>query len=350
MLRIDRPHPQAHTSKPPPPTTDSLARHKSSIALNLKSPQALSLLKIILKNADVLIEPFRPGVLESLNLDPQKLLADNPRLIVARLTGFRRDGLYVDMAGHDINYLAVSGILSQLGRKGAPPYPPANILADFAGGGLICAFGILAALLSRSKTGEGQVVEANMVDGSAYLGTFMRYAIKTPMWDQPRGENLLDGGCPWYDVYECKDGGYMAVGALEPQFFDELIKGLQVDSTVKATRFDRSTWLSTRDIFRKRFLEKTRHEWEQTFAGKDACCTPVLSQAELEQQGYEHRPAVGLTGSPGLAIPQQQAWKSEALSPGSGGEDVLNAWMGWKRGRDYKVEGGGLVKIEAAKL
>ena len=254
------------------------------------------------------------------------------------------------MAGHDINYLAVSGILSQLGRKGAPPYPPANILADFAGGGLICAFGILAALLSRSQTGEGQVVEANMVDGSAYLGTFMRYAIKTPMWDQPRGENLLDGGCPWYDVYECKDGGYMAVGALEPQFFDELIKGLQVDSTVKATRFDRSTWLSTRDIFRKRFLEKTRHEWEQTFAGKDACCTPVLSQAELEQQGYEQRPAVGLTGSPGLAIPQQQAWESEALSPGSGGEDVLNAWIGWKRGRDYKVEGGGLVKVEAAKL
>ena len=254
------------------------------------------------------------------------------------------------MAGHDINYLAVSGILSQLGRKGAPPYAPANILADFAGGGLMCAFGILAALLSRSQTGKGQVVEANMVDGSAYLGTFMRYAIKTPMWGEPRGENVLDGGCPWYDVYECKDGGYMAVGALEPQFFDELVEGLQVDSTVKATRLDRSIWSSTRDMFRKRFLEKTRHEWEQVFAGKDACCTPVLSQAELEQRGYEQRPAVGLTGSPGLAIPQQHAWSSEGLSPGSGGEEVLNSWMGWKRGRDYKVEGGGLVKVEAAKL
>ena len=172
----------------------------------------------LLKHADVLIEPYRPGVLESLGLNPTGLLASNQRLIIARLTGFRRDGEYANKAGHDINYLAVSGVLSLLGRKGEAPYAPANILADFAGGGLMCAFGILMALFSRTHSGKGQVVESNMVDGSAFLGTLMRYLIRTPLWDQPRGQNLLDGGCPWYDVYECKDGKYMAVGALEQKF------------------------------------------------------------------------------------------------------------------------------------
>ena len=255
------------------------------------------------------------------------------------------------MAGHDVNYLAVSGILSQLGRRDAPPYAPANVLADFAGGGLICAFGILAALISRGQRGRGQIVEANMVDGSAYLGTFMRYALKTPSWDQPRGSNLLDGGCPFYEVYECKGGGYMAVGALEPQFFQELVKGLSVDDQKLAeNRNERATWPAMREVFRKRFLLKTRQEWEKVFEGKDACCTPVLGQPELEQQGYEQRAAVGLTGSPGLEIPESEAWKSEGLAPGEGGEEVLETWMGWKMGRDYGVDGGGLVKIEKAQL
>ena len=214
----------------------------------------------------------------------------------------------------------------------------------------MCAFGILAALLSRAQTGKGQIVEANMVDGSAYLGLFSRYLIKTPMGNRPRGENMLDGGCPWYEVYECKNGGYMAVGALEDNFFGELLKGLSIDQDLLTTRNDRTTWPALRETFREHFLEKTRREWEHVFAGKDACCTPILSQAELEEQGYEQRPAVGLVGSPGLPIPQAEAWSSRNLSPGTGGEEVLERWMGWKRGKDYKVEGGGLVKIEAAKL
>lgn len=346
MLRIDRPHPQAHTADPPPPTADSLIRHKSSIALNLKSPSALALLRDLLKHADVLIDPFRPSVIESLGLSPGELLDTNPRLIIARLTGFRRDGPYAAMAGHDINYLAVSGILSQLGRKDAQPYPPANILADFAGGGLMCAFGIMAALLSRGQTGKGQVVEANMVDGSAYLGTFMRFGLKTRMWDAPRGENLLDGGCPWYQVYECKHG-HMAVGALEPQFFVQLIDGLGLDMLQD---YDRLKWPGMKSLIQQRFSMKTRHEWEQIFHGKDACCTPVLSQAELEHQGYEQRPAVGLTGSPGLPIPKEAQWSSESLSPGVGGEMILHTWLGWRSGVDYRVEEGGLVKIASAKL
>ena len=149
-----------------------------------------------MRHVDVLIDPFRPGVLESLSLAPNDLLALNPGLIIARLTGFRSDGPYKFMAGHDINYLAVSGILSQLGRAEGAPYPPANILADFAGGGLMCALGILLALFQRTATGVGQVVENNMVDGAAYLGSFLRYALKSPVGDRPRGQNVLDGGCP----------------------------------------------------------------------------------------------------------------------------------------------------------
>ena len=214
----------------------------------------------------------------------------------------------------------------------------------------MCAFGILIALLSRAQTGKGQVVEANMVDGSAYLGTFSRFLRKTPLGDRPRGENVLDGGCPWYDVYECKGGGYMAVGALEENFFGELVKGLTMDQHLLDTRNDRTTWPTLKESFRKSFSEKTRQEWEQVFAGKDACCTPVFSQDELEEHGYEQRPAVGLVGSPGLAIPDSEAWSSQNLAPGAGGEKILEEWTGWRRGREYKVEGGGLVKTEASKL
>lgn len=290
-------------------------------------------------------------MLESLGLDPNELLTANPRLIVARLTGFRRDGKYASLAGHDINYLAISGVLSQLGRKGEAPYAPANIVADFAGGGLICAFGIVAALISRAKTGNGQVVEANMVDGTAYLGSFMRYGLKTPLWNNGRGKNILDGGSPWYDVYECKDGGYMAIGAaLEMKFSEVLIRGLGMDDELLKRRDDPEAWPMHRELFQKRFLEKTRLEWERVFDGKDACCTPVLEQAELEREGYEQRPAVLLSKSPGLKISETEAWKSKGLAPGVGGEDILGKWLGWKRGKDYKVEEGGLVKLNVAKL
>jgi alpha-methylacyl-CoA racemase len=212
VLRIDRAVKGAHTNNPPSPTSDLLTRHKSSIAVDIKTEPGISLILSLIPNVDILIDPFRPGVLEKAGLSPEKvLLKINPRLIVARMTGFRRDGKYAAMAGHDINYLAVSGVLSQLGRSNSTPYPPANLLGDFGGGGLVCFLGIVMAVLQRHKTGMGQVVEANMVDGAAYLGVMPRFARKTPMWDRPRGENLLDGGCPYYDTYECKDGGYMAV-------------------------------------------------------------------------------------------------------------------------------------------
>jgi alpha-methylacyl-CoA racemase len=178
----------------------------------MKSPAGLALIKKIIPHVDVVIDPFRPGVLEKAGLSPEDvLLKINPRLIVARMTGFRRDGKYSQMAGHDINYIAVSGVLSIFGRKGEKPYPPGNVVGDFAGGGAMCFLGILLALLAREKTNFGQVVEANMVDGSAILATMPRLGMKTETWKRERGTNMLDGGAPFYQTYETKDGKYMAL-------------------------------------------------------------------------------------------------------------------------------------------
>ncbi|PGH07350.1 alpha-methylacyl-CoA racemase [Blastomyces parvus] len=362
VLRVDRPHPQAHSSSPdvlPPETSDSLTRHKTSISLDLKSPASRAVLLSLISNADILIDPFRPGVLERLGLSPADvLLKKNPRLIVARMTGFRRDGKYKDMAGHDINYIAVSGMLGLLGRAGERPYAPGNIIGDFAGGGAMCFLGILLALLSRQRTGKGQVVEANMVDGSAYLATFPRLLQKRLMWGAPRGYNVLDGGCPYYDTYETKDAGkYFAVGALEPQFFAALLKGLGLkmadimppDSS--GMREDPSTWAYMREVFTRRFKEKTRKEWEDIFDGTDACATPVLEHEEMEAGGYEQRLAVGLSETPGLTFGSEEGgWSSDGLSPSKGGEKTLADWCGWARGREYEVKDGALVKVEGSKL
>lgn len=369
VLRIDRAHPRAYdTSNPPPPTTDQLTRHKSSITVNTKSPQGIALIKSLIPNVDVLIDPFRPGVLEKMGLSPEKvLLRINPRLIVARMTGFRRDGKYKDMAGHDINYIAVSGVLGMLGRENGKPYAPGNIIGDFAGGGAVLFMGIVMALLQRdSKTGLGQVVEANMVDGSAHLASMPRFSTKTPLWNGPRGTNTLDGGAPYYDTYETKDGQYMAVGALEPQFYAALLKGLGVDPSTgwAANRLDTQTWGDQRNAYTKIFKSKTRAEWEKIFDGTDACVTPVLSQKELEKGGFDQRPIVTLKGSPGLAISDGDAdtrpvatgagigvegegWNTPGLAPGEGGEETLAQWTGWHRGRHYQLKDGALELVDA---
>jgi alpha-methylacyl-CoA racemase len=327
-----------------------LTRHKSSICLDLKNPASRAVLLSLLAQTDVLIDPFRPGVLERLGLSPKDvLLKHNPRLIVARMTGFRRDGKYKDMAGHDINYIAVSGVLSMLGPAGQAPYAPGNILGDFAGGGAMCFLGILLALITRQRTGRGQIVEANMVDGASYLATMPRLTLHTPVWDGPRGTNLLDGGCPFYATYETKDAGrYFAVGALEPQFYAALLRGLGLKSEDLPERDDKANWPALRDIFSKRFKEKTRAEWEAIFDGTDACATPVLEQAELEQSGYEQRLPVGLVSTPGKAFAQDDGgWTGGGLAPGDGGVETVQRWLGWEKGRDYEEQDGALVKIKA---
>ncbi|EXJ76579.1 alpha-methylacyl-CoA racemase [Cladophialophora psammophila CBS 110553] len=347
VLRVDRPSPVS--------SSDLLTSGKRSIALDLKNPSSVAVFLSLASIADILIDPFRPGVLEKLGLDPETvLLKKNPRLIVVRLTGFRRDGKYSAMAGHDINYLAVSGVLSMLGARGAPPAHPANILADFAGGGHAAFTGVLLALIHRATSGKGQVVEANMVDGVSYLGTFPRLLTKMPMWNGERGTNTLDGGAPYYGCYECKDAGkYMSVGALEPQFWQELLKGLGLTEADvvpgKLDRLDKRSWPYMRELFTRRFKEKTRKEWEAIFDGTDACCAPVLEHAEMEAAGYEHRPIVGLTSSPARKVEMQ--WDGKALKPGEGGEQALREWMGWNNGRDYDILANGCFeKREKSRL
>ncbi|RSL47509.1 hypothetical protein CEP53_009892 [Fusarium sp. AF-6] len=368
VLRIDRAQgPSARAV----PTEDMLARHKTSITVDLKSPRGVALVKRLASRADVIIDPFRPGVLEKLGLGPAVLCALNPRLIYGRMTGFRRDGKYALMAGHDINYLAVSGVLGMLGREGEKPHPPWNILADFAGGGAVLFQGVLMAIIARHSSGRGQVVEANMVDGSAYLATFPRMALKTALGDRGRGRNLLDGGCPWYDTYETLDGKYMSVGALEPQFFAALIKGLDLEGQGwESKRDDKSLWPELERLMREKFKSKSRAEWEAIFDGTDACCTPVLEYSELEsdpKREGDQRPTVTLRETPCLAVKEGaghtdaakfgqgpgvpgEGYAPKFVTPGEGGEDTLRAWMGWESGREYELHEGGLVLKETSKL
>ncbi|KAF2113779.1 alpha-methylacyl-CoA racemase [Lophiotrema nucula] len=360
VLRLDR--------APIQPSSDQLTRRKSSICVNMKSPAGLALIKKIIPSVDVVIDPFRPGVLEKAGLSPEDVLLKlNPKLIIGRMTGFRRDGKYSMMAGHDINYIAVSGVLSLFGRKGEKPYPPGNVVGDFAGGGAMCFMGIMLALIARERTNFGQVVEANMVDGSAILATMPRLGLKTQVWNRERGTNMLDGGAPFYGTYETKDGKYMALGAIEPQFYAALLKGLQLQpSDLPGDRDNKDDWPKLTDFFTSVFKRKTRSEWEAIFDGTDACCTPVFTQAELEAQGFDQRPAVTLKSTPAYAIHEGDSsrpaaegqgigwegsgWSQEPLEPGTGGEDLLGMWLGWSKGRHYEVENEGLVLRNTSKL
>eukprot|EP01062_Namystynia_karyoxenos_P078295 TRINITY_DN8044_c0_g1_i1.p1 TRINITY_DN8044_c0_g1~~TRINITY_DN8044_c0_g1_i1.p1 ORF type:complete len:425 (+),score=114.30 TRINITY_DN8044_c0_g1_i1:84-1277(+) len=266
-------------------TFDTLARGKRSVALDLKKPAGRDALKRLCLTADVLIEPFRPGVMERLGLGPDELLAANPRLVYARMTGFGQGGdpEVRDAAGHDINYLAVSGVLSALRMHGQRPNPPVNILGDFAGGGFLCAWGILLALFERQRSGKGQVVDAAMVDGAAYLSSFLYKGALRGAWRNDLdgvGTNLLDGGAPFYRTYTCKCGGHFAVGAIEPQFYRELVRGLGLEIRKLPGQLNRKRWSELHRIFEERFLTKTRGEWAAVFRGTDACAFPVHSIAE----------------------------------------------------------------------
>lgn len=268
---------------------DSLARGKKSVAVNLKKPEGVEVVRKMCSRADVLIEPYRQGVMEKLGLGPDKLLRDNPRLIYSRLTGFGQSGPLAKKAGHDINYIAISGVLSKLGRKHENPYPPVNLLADFAGGGLTCALGILLALYERNISGKGQVIDANMVQGSAYVSTFIWSSMhRLPIWSGARGTNWLDGGSAFYGTYKTKDDKYVSVGPLEPQFYKDLLKGLGIDKS----EIPQSTEFSVmEDRFAKEFLTKTREEWNEVFKDLDACYAPILEFHEAEE--HEHNKEIG---------------------------------------------------------
>jgi len=254
---------------------DVTARGKRSIALNLKKKEGMEVLQNLCASHDVLIEPYRPGVMERMGLGPDALTKQNPKLIYARLTGFGQSGPYSNMAGHDINYLALSGVLSSLGRKGENPLAPINLLADFAGGSFVCAMGIMAALLERSTSGKGQVIDSCMVEGAAYVGSWLFASRNMFVWGKARGENFLDSGHHFYETYKTKDGKYMAVGALEPEFYSKLLAKLNLTED-ELPQFGDPTELKTK--LSEIFLTMNQSDWTRLFDGSDACVTPVLDQ------------------------------------------------------------------------
>ncbi|KAM6975291.1 alpha-methylacyl-CoA racemase [Tautogolabrus adspersus] len=283
---------------------DTQGRGKQSVALNLKSSEGVAVLRKLCVQSDVVLEPYRKGVMEKLGLGPHELLKENPRLIYARLTGYGQSGSYANAAGHDINYLAMSGLLSRLGRSEEKPCAPLNLVADFAGGGLTCAMGIVLALLERTKSGKGQIIDASMVEGAAYVGSFVWKSRSVGLWDRSRGQNLLDSGAPFYDTYQTSDGKYMAVGALEPQFYIQLLQGLELDAGELPSQMSFSDWPELRRIFTERFASKSQAEWSEIFDGTDACVTPVLSFDQVSSHPHNKERASFIEDSSGAESPR----------------------------------------------
>ncbi|MEU5696068.1 CaiB/BaiF CoA-transferase family protein [Actinosynnema sp. NPDC020468] len=258
---------------------DLLGRGRRSVGVDLRRPEGAEVVLRLVESADVLVEGFRPGVTERLGLGPARCLARNPGLIYGRMTGWGQTGPLASAAGHDIDYIAVAGALEPIGRAGAPPTVPLNLLGDFGGGGLLLAMGVLAALYERSRSGRGQVVDAAMVDGAALLTTFVHSMASSGAWPGGRGGNLLDGGAPFYDVYEASDGGFVAIGALEEKFYADLVALLDLPPDLP-DRNDPSTWPHLRTLIAAAVATRPRDEWAALAAGRDACLAPVLTPRE----------------------------------------------------------------------
>jgi len=262
------------------PSRDPLLRSRRSIALDLKTAHGIAAVRRIVAGADGLIEGFRPGVMERLGLGPDALIATNPRLVYGRMTGWGQNGPLAQEPGHDINYIAVSGTLNAFGVAGGKPTAPINMVGDFGGGGMLLAFGMLAALLHAQRSGQGQVVDAAMTDGSALLMSMIWGFRAMGRWSDARGTNLLDGGAPFYDSYATRDGKWIAVGAIEPAFYAALRRVLQLEDAIWDRQFDPRAWSEMRDLLTARFLTDTRDGWVAAFADAGACVTPVLDFAE----------------------------------------------------------------------
>ena len=276
VIRIDRP---AGATDIMPPESDTLRRGRRSVVLDLRSPDGVRAALDLAERADVLIEGYRPGVAERLGLSPEACWERNPRLVYGRMTGWGQDGPLAHAAGHDIAYVAVTGALHAIGRRGEAPAVPLNLVGDFGGGSLYLAMGVLAALFETARSGRGQVVDAAIVDGTASLTTMMHGMLAAGLWRDERGANLLDSGVPWYDVYRTADGRWMAAGPLEGKFYAEFMTLLGLDPG-EWDRGDPRTWPALRERIAAAFATRTRAEWTKVFAGTDACVAPVLSLAE----------------------------------------------------------------------
>jgi alpha-methylacyl-CoA racemase len=275
VLRVDRPNARVLN-----PQLDVLNRGRRSIAVDLKHPDGVQTVLRLIEQADGLIEGFRPGVMERLGLGPDECLARNPKLVYGRMTGWGQDGPLAHAAGHDINYIAIAGVLNSFQRSGERPMPPLNLVGDFGGGGLLLAFGLVCGLFEAARSGQGQVVDAAMVDGAAILSTMIHAFIAMGIWQDEPGTNLLDTGAHFYEVYETADGKHFAVGAIENQFYAELLERTGLKGEDLPFQMDRTQWPSLKERFAALFKTRTRDEWQELLEGTDACAVPVLSLTE----------------------------------------------------------------------
>ncbi|MEE2663352.1 MAG: CaiB/BaiF CoA-transferase family protein [Myxococcota bacterium] len=285
VLRIDRAQ-SAGGGDPAKPPPDPLARGRRSVALDLKHPDGLGSLLRLVEGADALIEGFRPGVMERLGAGPDVCLARNPRLVYGRMTGWGQEGPIAHSAGHDINYIALAGALDPIGPRGGKPVPPLNLVGDFGGGGMFLAYGVVCGLLEARGSGEGQVVDAAMVDGAATLMAFFRGMIEMGVWRDERGANMLDSGAHFYDTYETSDGRYVSVGSIESQFYAELLEKTGLAGEDLPGQMERDEWPAMKQRLAAIFKTKTRDEWCEIMEGSDVCFAPVLSIREAP--GHPH--------------------------------------------------------------
>jgi alpha-methylacyl-CoA racemase len=290
VIRLER-APAGGAPKPDGPYWDLLNRSRPSVGIDLKQPSAVALVLDLVTQADVLIEGFRPGVAERLGVGPEQCWERNQKLVYGRMTGWGQDGPMAETAGHDIDYIAISGALWPLGRKEERPAPPLNLVGDFGGGGMLLAFGVLAALVEAGRSGRGQVVDAAMTDGSASLMTMIYAFRQFGWWTEERGTNILDTGAHFYEVYETADGKYFAVGAMEAKFYADLLKGMGLEGEDLPHQMDRERWPELKVRFAEIFRTKTRDEWAAIFDGTDACAAPVLSPWEAHT--HPHNAARG---------------------------------------------------------
>lgn len=331
VVRIERPG--GLGVFPGDPTQDVLNRGKRSVALNLKDPAAVSALLAMVEQADVLIEGHRPGVAERLGVGPAECQARNPRLVYGRMTGWGQDGPLAQRAGHDVDYIALTGALHAIGSAGGPPQIPLNLVGDFGGGGAYLVMGVLAALLEVGRTGRGRVIDAAIVDGTAHLLSAIHGMVNTGTWEDRRGSNMLDGGAPYYSIYETADGRHMAVGAIENKFYAQLLAGLGIDEVDARAQEDRATWDRTRALIAAAFLRRTQAEWVVTFADTDACVAPVVSlYGALEHPHVKARGTVVMADGLLQAAPAPRFEGTPSVvgtpppSPGQHTDEVFEEW------------------------
>jgi len=345
VLRLDRPGQRWNQTR-----ADILNRGRQSLALDLKKPGAASIAMRLVAGADVVIEGYRPGVMERLQLGPDICLAANPRLIYGRMTGWGQSGPRAQMAGHDINYIASSGLLATIGTQQGGPVPPLNLIGDFGGGSMLLIAGILAALVERGMSGRGQVVDAAMAEGAALLGSMIWGYHNKGLWQAGRERNLFDGGAPYYRCYRCRDGGYVALGAIEQEFWQTFLDRAEIgDPLLRGSRSDRSLWPEMRARLQSVFLTKDRDEWAALMEGTDACLSPVLDFQEAlgDAQAVSREAYADIDGAPQPAPAPRFSRTPGAIagpSPmvGEHGREILAA-AGYSESEIAAFEADGLI-------